>query len=52
MRELQEGVQAVNAKAYRMGEEKEVADAKCKGAEQEMYQLKKELEDLRVASEV
>lgn len=35
-----------------MGEEKEVAEAKCKCIEQEEDQLKKELKDLRATSKV
>lgn len=40
-------MKVAKAEAYRMGEEKEVAKAKCKGLEQEKYQLMKELEELR-----
>lgn len=51
LKELEEGMQAAKAETCRMGEEKEVAEAKCKDIEQENDQLKKELEELRVASE-
>lgn len=35
------------AEACRMGEEKEVVEAKCKDVDQEKYQLRKELEELQ-----
>ena len=44
-------MQAEKAEARRMGEEKEVVEAKCKDVEQERNQLKKELEGLRAMSE-
>ncbi|RVX18164.1 hypothetical protein CK203_003920 [Vitis vinifera] len=45
-KELKEEMQVANAEACRMGEENEAAKAKCKDAEQERDQLKKELEEL------
>ena len=46
LKELKKGMQVANAEACRMGEENEAAKAKCKDAEQERDQLKKELEEL------
>lgn len=37
------------AEACRMGEEKEVVEAKCKDVDQEKYQLRKELEELQAS---
>lgn len=43
LKELEKGMQAVKVEVRWMGEEKEVVEAKCKDAEQEKNQLKKEL---------
>lgn len=51
MRGLQEETQAAKSEACQMGEEKDAAEVKCKGAEQESDQLKKELEDFWATSE-
>ena len=47
LNKVDEEMKVAKAEAYRMGEEKEVTEAKCKGLEQEKYQLMKELEELR-----
>ncbi|KAJ9678109.1 hypothetical protein PVL29_022871 [Vitis rotundifolia] len=44
LKELEEGMQVAKVKACWMEEEKEAAEAKCKDAEQERDQLKRELE--------
>ena len=51
LKELEEGMQVVKVEACWMWEEKEAAEAKCKNAEQERDQLKKELEELRAVFE-
>ncbi|KAJ9685863.1 hypothetical protein PVL29_017794 [Vitis rotundifolia] len=50
-RELAVVWKAAKVEVRQMGEEKEAVEAKCKDVEQERDQLKKELEELRVASE-
>ena len=47
LNKVEEERKAAKVEAYRIGEEKEVAEAKCKDLEQEKYQLMKELEELR-----
>ncbi|KAL6325256.1 hypothetical protein AAG906_023101 [Vitis piasezkii] len=51
LKELEEGMQVAKDEACRMGYEKKTVKAKCKDAEQEKDQLKKELEELRRAYE-
>lgn len=47
LNKVEEERKAAKVEAYRMGEEKEVTEAKCKDLEQEKYQLMKELEELQ-----
>ncbi|KAJ9701495.1 hypothetical protein PVL29_006724 [Vitis rotundifolia] len=46
LKETKKENEVAKAKARRMGEEKKVAETKCKYVEREKYQLRKELEEL------
>ncbi|KAJ9680148.1 hypothetical protein PVL29_019437 [Vitis rotundifolia] len=50
LKKLEKGMQAEKVEVHRMGEEKKVAEVKCKNAEQKRDQLKEELDKLRAAS--
>nr|CAN68572.1 hypothetical protein VITISV_023885 [Vitis vinifera] len=51
LKELEEMMEATKVEACQNEKENEAAEAKCKDADQEIDQLKKELEELRVSSE-
>lgn len=51
LKETEEEKQMANVETFRMRKEKEIVEAKCKNAEDEIDRLKKQLEKLRAASE-